>query len=221
MLRLNICSSYLFILASRIFSSKKEKRCFLFSLLAFVFAVIGVYGAGYRIPYYIVALKFFCTLGWIPFFLLISKVFSYFTSKGLSQFILSYFVFIASATLIISSPAVYKLGTTKEDCPQYRFAAKINSIDDPKVLNYGFLDTGFFMAADVLPFNNHYCMITIDDVYGYEQVSILNEETADYIITNEPYSFENYEMCDAGVYTNINFGGEEYTDTFYLYERAQ
>lgn len=204
--------AYLFI--------KKERRCLLYSAITYACAAFLIYGAGFCIEYYIVALKFFCAIGWIPFILLASKAMETIKSAKLSMAVTVYSVLVLTATLLVMCPAVFKLGTKREDIPQYRFADKINSVEDPKVLNFGFLDTGFFLGADILPYHNHYCTFSIYDQYGYEHLDKLFEGDADFVITDRYYEFEDYVICDQGSYQNLDFRGEIVWEDFYLYERA-
>ena len=198
---------------------KKERRCLLYSVMTFGVAALFIYGSGICIEYYLIGLKFFCALGWIPFIAITSKAVETIKSNKLSTAVIAYSVLMLSATLIVMCPSVFKLGSRRNEIPQYRFADKINSVEDPKVLNFGFLDTGFFLGSDILPFNNHYCTYSIYDVYGYEQIDLLNQQAADFIVTDYEYEFYDYVLCDQGSYENVNFRGEVIQETFYLYER--
>ena len=50
-----------------------------------------------------------------------------------------------------NSRNTYCTAYIKEGLPQYQFAQIIRETPGASLLNYGFLDGGFYMAADVLP----------------------------------------------------------------------
>ncbi len=53
------------------------------------------------------------------------------------------------------------MGYEKEELPQYQFAQIINQTENATLLNYGFLDGGFYMAADVLPTTKFFCRLNL------------------------------------------------------------
>lgn len=61
-----------------------------------------------------------------------------------------------------ASSNIYLLDVEKEELPQYRFAAHMNQAESPTLLNYGFLDGGFYFAADILPTNRFFCRLNIN-----------------------------------------------------------
>lgn len=63
--------------------------------------------------------------------------------------------------LCLSSNA-YLMKYEKKDMPQYRFAAIIRESEDRTLLNYGFLDGGFYFAADVLPSGPYFCTLNME-----------------------------------------------------------
>lgn len=62
----------------------------------------------------------------------------------------------------ILSPNTYLLKYEKSDLPQYRFAEIINETDSPTLLNYGFLDGGFYLAAGIIPEQRYFCRNNLD-----------------------------------------------------------
>ncbi|MBR1797936.1 MAG: hypothetical protein IJ757_08025 [Clostridiales bacterium] len=196
----------------------RQKDSLLLTALTYVYAVIGIYGAGFLMEYYIMGLKPFAVFGWIPVLAVIDKALGRLSSRRLAMLLVSYAATMLTATLIVTSPSVFMLGVKKEDCPQFKFAERINTVEDPKIINYGFLDSGFFLAADVLPFNNHYCMASDRDVYVYEPNELISKRAGDFIISRMPYNFPGYELCDYGTLTDIDFRGNIRHLDFFLYE---
>lgn len=52
---------------------------------------------------------------------------------------------------LVSCPMLPKIGTNADELVQTRFAREINRKEDATLINYGFLDGGFYLAADVHP----------------------------------------------------------------------
>lgn len=72
--------------------------------------------------------------------------------------------FIALASLILCmagawllSPNTYLMRYKKDQLPQYRFAKLINETENPTLLNYGFLDGGFYLTAGIIPDQLYFC----------------------------------------------------------------
>ncbi len=77
--------------------------------------------------------------------------------------------FAAPASLVLCmtgafllSPNTYLMKYSKKELPQYRFAEIINKTDSPTLLNYGFLDGGFYLAAGIIPDQKYFCRNNLD-----------------------------------------------------------
>lgn len=117
---------------------------------------------------------------------------------------------LASALTVVLAGAAYffcentyLLGTPKEQCVQYRFAEIIRETERPTLLNYGFLDTGFYFAADVLPVNRYFCRLNIPEErlpeMNAQQNQIIREKGVDYVVVminveTDVYSLQNPEL---------------------------
>lgn len=104
----------------------------------------------------------------------------------------------------------YLLGTPKEQCVQYRFAEIIHQKKNATLLNYGFLDFGFYYAADILPVNRYFCLLNIEDErlpeMRAQQNQIVRERGVDFVVMAInpaqdveslylPDLFRNYEVA--------------------------
>lgn len=72
----------------------------------------------------------------------------------------SFVICIAGAFIL--SPNTYLMKYRKNQLPQYRFAEIINETDSPTLLNYGFLDGGFYLAAGIIPEQRYFCRNNLD-----------------------------------------------------------
>lgn len=119
------------------------------------------------------------------------------------------------------SSNTYLMAYEKEEHPAYQFAETINTVEDAKILNYGFLDGGFYYAAGVDPSNKFFCTLNIDapDMWVSQRKAINNGEV-DFVITRRyPLSQYNvktslYELADEATFY---FEGVDFT--YYLYQK--
>jgi hypothetical protein len=97
---------------------------------------------------------------------------------------------IASLLLIVyvvgTSNVLPYYGKDKAEYPQYIFADIINEKEDATLLNYGFIDAGFYLASGYEPENRFFCKVNIDeDVFPEmyeEQISMVRDKKVDYVV---------------------------------------
>lgn len=214
-------SLFLSFFASFIFlASQKNKKMLMFFILTLGSCSLGIFGMGFQMPYYLMGLKAFVVFALIPLFILIEKVESKFKAKTMVTWLSVFAALCLTATFIMESPSLFMLGRKKVEYPQFQIAEVIaaDGISEPKILNFGFLDSGFFLACDVMPFNTQYCT----KYYFDEQNEIIKAREADYIITKDKtYDWEGYELIYVSSTYEMDWDGRYTVDnTFYLYKRA-
>ena len=89
-------------------------------------------------------------------------------------------------------------GQPREESMQYRFAAHINETEDATLLNYGFMDAGFYTAAGLVPQVKyfHQTNVPLQEMLD-EQIRYIEEGLSDYVITRgkQPDSIhDHYEL---------------------------
>ncbi len=88
----------------------------------------------------------------------------------------------------------------KEELMQYRFAAIINRYEDATLLNYNFLDWGFYTAAKTAPHLKYYHLPNMPlDELRTEQERYVREGLSDFVVTRAPLREEL-----AGLYTLVD-----------------
>jgi hypothetical protein len=144
------------------------------------------------------------------------------TIPGLSAVIIAIFMGVLLNTCYDKSNNTYLMDYEKSDMPAYQFAETINKVEDAKILNYGFLDGGFYHAADVLPNCEFFCTLNIDapDMWQTHRNAMLNGKF-DFVITRTIYSQEYWNPGSLG-YSLIDqatfyFEGRDFT--YYLYQK--
>ncbi len=196
-------------------------------LLCFAGLVVGTYWGGRGYTYYGLILAAFVVFGLIAIGKALqlaegSQAFGkLLDSSGLRAVIMIVLVFLLLNTSYKKSSNTYLMDYKKEDMPAYRFAKIINTVDDAKILNYGFLDGGFYYAADVLPNCEFFCTLNIDapDMWAVQRECIQGGEV-DFVITRT-YTLDRYTATSKG-YELVDqctcyFEGVDFT--YYLYRR--
>ena len=111
----------------------------------------------------------------------------------------------------------------KEDTPQYQFAEIINQKKDATLLNYGFLDGGFYFASGAKPACRYFCYFNINppEMWEEQNACIQNGE-ADFIVTRQ-YELAQYGL-DTSKYELVkevhDFPFDQYSNfSYYLYQK--
>lgn len=64
--------------------------------------------------------------------------------------------------MYLLSSNTYMMKYEKEDLPQFQFARIICREEDPTLLNYGFMDGGFYTASGITPEFRYFCRLNIE-----------------------------------------------------------
>lgn len=132
-------------------------------------------------------------------------------------------VFLCAGLLIVcyfASSNTYFMKNTKESLPQFQFEETINSVENPDIINFGFLDFGFDTVSGSIPNKKYFFMpnIKLPEITSAQKAYIENGE-CDFIITVKPLSKYNIS-CDKYkiAATYIDYKYEGYSINFYLYQ---
>lgn len=110
----------------------------------------------------------------------------------------------------------YLLKYSKMDLPQYQFAEIITRKENATLLNYGFLDGGFYTTTGIVPNCRFFCNLNIRlDEIMETQNEFVEQGLVDFVVTrNKELESKRYE-CVAT--TTFYLEGDEYT--YFLYQR--
>jgi hypothetical protein len=104
---------------------------------------------------------------------------------------------ICLLTLFAGNNNTYLLKYKKEELPQYRFADIISKTENATLMNYGFLDGGFYTAAGIIPDCRVFCHLNLLLDLDAEQNSYIIEGRTDYIVTrDQELTADNYSCVD-------------------------
>lgn len=96
----------------------------------------------------------------IPGILFFRPFFKMLKRRGTAPVFLSLF---ASAIIAFSaSPNTYMLLYHRSDLPQYQFAEIIKSQPGATLLNYGFLDSGYYTVTGIVPDCKYFCILNME-----------------------------------------------------------
>ena len=208
-----LAAGVLWFTISRMYSV--VEKVWLWSL--FVFLGIGVFIGGKPYEYYGFIFVAFAAFMLLPLCLLIDRALG---TKKLPVILLSALLFAGSLVYCFSmSHNTKELLTPKENTMQYRFAAIINQVSDATLLNYHFMDAGFYTAANVTPSVKyfHYTNVPLAEMQS-EQNRYLAEGVTDFVVTREylPETISEQYTLVATEPAPEDF----WYATVYLYERS-
>lgn len=181
--------------------------------LAALLLVPLIFSGSLNLMYYWLAFAPFAVYGLIPLCVL--------TDRLLKQDFRRITAALTAVSLVCTglfawafSQNTYLMQYEKEDMPQYQFKEIILSVEDPSLLNYGFLDGGFYTVCDLVPESKYFCTLNIplEDMFEAMDMQIALG-LPDFVVTRStPLVSENY-ICVASA--NMYFEGVDFD--YYLY----
>jgi hypothetical protein len=188
-------------------------------ILSFALLAAGVYGGGRSYGYYSLILSPFSVLALLP----ISRLGAKHMQKErhrLSRHA-KILITIAGFALCVLYAYCYsndnnQLGEDKSQLVQYNFSKIMHSQkENPTLLNYGFLDGGFYTAADIVPTCKYFCILNIPLKEMQEvQDECLSSGAVDFVVTRDmeldTQRFNKYSLAATGSF---------YSSSYYLYYR--
>ena len=209
-----------FVCTGKLIKGIWPKGCF---VLLPVLLALGVYAGGRTYPYY-----FFILMGllMLPGLIVLARALSALTGAFVSAAVglrprprlrMPRLIFgvICATVLALSSAYAYSAyqyqGFMEQDkmaLAQYQFAAIMNQEEEPTLLNYGFLDGGFYTVADILPTTKYFCKLNLQLPEILEtQRQVIRERAVQFVVLRSdgreeeyggdvPYLLENYELVE-------------------------
>lgn len=210
---------------------KKNWRSLIAAALSATALFVFTYASGRKYPYYALVMACFAPLGFGMLFRAIPESFS--EAKAFQRGAAALAMLAAALSPVAAlcwSSNVYLMSVPKEELPPYRFAEKIRQAEDTTLLNYGFLDGGFYLAADSQPVTRFFCTLNnnLPEMKEEQQTAIAEGRTA-FVVTRgmggpqrQRPGGSQKESVDISAYREVDtcsmfFEGFEWT--YRLYER--
>lgn len=185
----------------------------IFVLLSFGFSFLLVFVGGRYFVYYSLIFSAFIVVGLPP---LAAAVESMGKNRKTVRTVKAAVPVLCVLLSFMLCENTYLLSYKKEELPQFRFAEIIDKKEDASLLNYGFLDGGFYTAAGIVPNCRFFSNLNIPLPEIMEtQNSVLELGQVDFVVTRgqKLEGFEKYVCIDqASIYY------EEGIQTYYLYQ---
>lgn len=125
------------------------------------------------------------------------------------------------------SPNTYLLSVKREQMPQFRFAERMEAASDQTMLNYGFLDGGFYTVLGEVPNVKAYCILNRNPgAMLEEQNGYVREGRTQFVVAWRAYQASEEELAALPVvsdyyslvdYLYFTFEGD--VRTYALYEK--
>ena len=117
-------------------------------------------------------------------------------------------------TVLISSNT-YMILFQKQDLPQYKFKDYISKYENPTLLNYGFLDGGYYTVCDIVPNCKFFCSLNINLPEMTEmQDDYVNNGKVDFIVTRDLE--KNFDLYICVAEEKYYFENDEHIDRLYV-----
>lgn len=197
----------------------KRRKETLFCVLSFATSVLGIFfGTAYN--YYSLVLATFAFLGLYPVCDGLAKLFESREKFKFSKGIPVISMILCIILSIFLSENTYLLKYDKSDMPQYKFATIINSVEDATLLNYHFLDGGFYFAADIIPENKffYFSNLPAPEMEADQNQMIENKEV-DFVVTRNAKLEDYLNTTDYTLIATETFFLEDAFYDYYLYQK--
>lgn len=206
-----------------LFLNTKEQKIII--ITTFIFLALGIFFTGESYRYYYLILTPFSLFGIIVLAKWIEDKYQIHNNVNSGAY-LTILTTIVLALSFYASPntKMIKPLVEKEDTVQYQFAEIINQKKNPTILNYHFLDGGFYLASNTLPTTKYFQKQNISDTIfptiNNEQEKLIKYKKVDFVITKTKINrYENFEFTKylKKNYREVARKNEDYEDKRYRY----
>ena len=172
-------------------AKKKDKMELYAYLIMGILTFLLVYGGGRHFRYYAFIFSSFVPIGILAVYKIL---WFHFLDKYRKVRANSFYFRFAPWIICVGSLVftfvmcnnTYMLHYNKSDLPQYQFAEIISQKEDATLLNYGFLDGGFYTTTGIIPNCKFFCQLNIQlDEIMEMQDEYVQEGWVDYVVTRQ------------------------------------
>lgn len=168
-----VCGCVLFLFNNEKWEVKHHKLSIIISI---ILTGVCVFIGGTNYHYYPFALSPFIIIGLIELF----------KTVNINKIIIILTIILSLVSSFYASTNTYMLRYKRKNYAQYEFAKIIKEVENPKILNFGFLDGGFYLTTGLIP-DCYYFMKNNIPYKNYPemldgQLKYIKEEKPDFII---------------------------------------
>ncbi|MBP3701069.1 MAG: hypothetical protein J6I64_04215, partial [Lachnospiraceae bacterium] len=183
------------------------------------FTALGIYaGAQAYYLYYGFIFTVFVVLGFVPILQWLEKrMAANCEEKRWHRAVYGICLALAMGFCYMRSPNVYLLGYPQEEMVQFKFKEIIEETEDPTLLNYGFLDGGFYTVCDIVPTCKYFAKFNIPlRSIPLSQENLIQLGMIDYVITRNFELDAKYDKYRLVAEDTFWFDGRDHE--YYLYQ---
>jgi hypothetical protein len=179
----------------------------------FLLLAAGVYAGGRAYAYYALIFGIYAVLGLLPVLRLYEIA-----ARRVRPPPRSIRTLLTIIALVLIGVFAYRnandaaqFGDEKSAVVQYRFSEEMHRLDDdPTLLNYGFMDGGFYTAANIVPSCKYFCILNIPLQEMWEsQDECLRSGGVEFVVTRnvalDTGQFDKYKFVTSGSYYSANY----------------
>lgn len=209
----NPLAGVLLVLALIWLSQQKNRLPFALAAGAFVGTLLLVYSTKLRILYYAFVFAPFVMLAAVPVCLAAEAPLSRLRFRPHPAL----YAAASLALCLALNNNAYLLLESRESMPQYQFREIVQTVEEPTMLNYGFLDGGFYTVCGIVPSCRFFCGLNIPlNELREAQDEYLAQGEVDFVVTCErEIDFPLYTLVAQCAYYS-----EGYPRMYRLYERS-
>lgn len=120
----------------------------------------------------------------------------------------------------LTSTNTYLLGKPRTDLPQYQFDQIIRKIENPTLLNYGFLDGGFYTVSQIVPTSRYFAQLNIPlQEMKDQQKETVQKQLVDFVVTRSDSAYEMQEFDGYQIVATAQYTFEGSIRHYALYEK--
>ena len=199
------------------YASLHKWRRSLSVLLMFIFTAIPAFALGKKYFYYYLIVEWFLVFGISAMGEMLLLIFKSDGNIRAGKLFAAFSISLCFSLVLadLCSPNRSFRNVRKEELPQIQFAGIINTIPHATLLNYGFLDYGFYTAAGIVPNTRYFCKLN-SSIAGMTQEmdSYLENKDVDFVVTrSRKLKSDNYQLVSTAEDTY-----EQKHFTYYLYQ---
>ena len=211
------------LLFDRFFFKKKSSKWIVISLYCFL--CLGVFCGGISFRYYYFILAPFLIFGIVAIASWIERLYHIeWHESRLAHYMIYVTLLVALSYYGCQNTNKFRINQSRQDLVQYQFAEIIKQTENPTLLNYGFLDGGFYTTTGIIPNIRYFQKQNIANAVFPENIEqqeeAIKKKKVDFVVTRVPIDkgmFYHYIPELKQNYKKISEKNQKYEEHRYRY----